>query len=62
MASYKSLSRKSFLSLCLILSFFSLANADIASGNYSGAIAVLAPYCPNNNCINADIANADANA
>ena len=39
-----------------------IANADIASGNYSGAIAVLAPYCPNNSCVNADIANADANA
>ena len=39
-----------------------VANSDIASGNYSGAIAVLAPYCPNNNCVNADIANADANA
>ena len=39
-----------------------VANSDIASGNYSGAIAVLAPYCPNNNCVNADIANADADA
>ncbi|EQD25207.1 MAG: hypothetical protein D084_Lepto4C00219G0002 [Leptospirillum sp. Group IV 'UBA BS'] len=39
-----------------------VANADIASGNYSGAISVLAPYCPNNNCVNSDIANADANA
>ena len=39
-----------------------VANADIASGNYSGAIAVLAPYCPNNNCVNADNANADADA
>ena len=39
-----------------------VANSDIASGNYSGAIAVLAPYCPNNTCVNADIANADADA
>ncbi len=39
-----------------------VANTDIANGNYSGAIAVLAPYCPNNNCVNPDIANADADA
>lgn len=40
----------------------SVAQSDIASGNYSGAISVLAPYCPNKNCPNSDIANAYANA
>ena len=39
-----------------------VANADIAQGNYSGAISALSPYCPNNNCVSADIANAYANA
>ncbi len=39
-----------------------IANTDIAHGNYNGAISVLAPYCPNNNCVNPDIANAFANA
>lgn len=39
-----------------------VANVDIAKGDYSGAISVLSPYCPNNNCINSDIANAYANA
>ena len=39
-----------------------IANTDIAHGNYNGAISVLAPYCPNNNCVNPDIANTFANA
>jgi hypothetical protein len=39
-----------------------IANTDIANGNYNGAISVLAPYCPNNTCVNPDIANAYANA
>jgi hypothetical protein len=39
-----------------------VANTDIANGNYSGAISILAPYCPNNTCVNPDIANAYANA
>ena len=39
-----------------------IANTDIANGNYNGAISILAPYCPNNTCVNPDIANAYANA
>ena len=39
-----------------------IAGIDIANGNYSGAIAVLSPFCPNNNCQNADLANTLANA
>ena len=39
-----------------------IAGIDIANGNYSGAIAVLSPFCPNNNCQNSDLANTLANA
>ena len=39
-----------------------IAGIDIANGNYSGAIAVLSPFCPNNNCQTSDIANTLANA
>ena len=39
-----------------------IANIDISQGNYSGAIAVLSPYCPANNCVSSDIANVYANA
>jgi len=39
-----------------------VAGIDIANGNYSAAISVLSPFCPNNNCQNADIANTLANA
>ena len=39
-----------------------VAGIDIANGNYSAAISVLTPFCPNNNCQNADIANTLANA
>ena len=38
-----------------------IAGIDIANGNYSGAIAVLSPFCPNNNCQTSDIANTLAN-
>ncbi|MGC8500774.1 MAG: hypothetical protein ACP5OS_06310 [Leptospirillia bacterium] len=39
-----------------------VAGIDIANGNYSAAISVLSPFCPNNNCQTADIANTLANA
>ena len=39
-----------------------IANIDISHGNYSGAISTLSSYCPNNNCVNSDIANAYANS
>lgn len=39
-----------------------VAGIDIASGNYSAAISVLTPFCPNNNCQNSDLANTLANA
>ncbi|MGC8529687.1 MAG: hypothetical protein ACP5OP_05755 [Leptospirillia bacterium] len=39
-----------------------VAGIDIANNNYSGAISVLTPFCPNNNCQNADLANTLANA
>jgi hypothetical protein len=39
-----------------------IAGIDIANGNYSGAIAVLSPFCPNNNCQTPDLANTLANA
>ena len=40
----------------------SVAGIDIANGNYSAAISVLTPFCPNNNCQNSDLANTLANA
>ena len=39
-----------------------VAGIDIANGNYSAAISVLTPFCPNNNCQNSDLANTLANA
>ncbi len=40
----------------------SVAGIDIANGNYSAAISLLSPFCPNNNCQTSDIANTLANA